>query len=357
MMQLGVLALFGGLFGFAAVAGALCFFQFGPPERTCLSCHEIQTPYDRLALSTHRSVSCKRCHGGTLTSGIHGLQENLKRVFAHLRDTDHSDMRLSEEQVVTINKQCAQCHAREYAHWLGGGHGVTYPAIFLDEKHNKTEQLAEECLRCHGMFFEGPVGDLVQPLDIKGPWRLKDAKMADRPAVPCLACHQIHVAGHPYAKLAAGRDKDAAAAADQRDAVCLYSRRERTHFAAADLPVPKIEDHGRPVQVSTDPRQRVCVQCHAPNAYGEAGTGDDRTPTGVHEGLSCAACHAPHSNDARSSCVQCHPKFSHCGLDVTKMDTSFRSSESQHNIHTVHCTDCHTTGVPVKAGEKAETKP
>jgi hypothetical protein len=358
MIRLGTIALFGGLFGCMAVAGSLCFFQFAPPEQTCLSCHEIQAPYDRWAGSTHRTVSCKKCHGGTLTSGIHGLEENIKRLVAHVRDTDHADMRLSEDQVVAINTKCGQCHAREYAHWLSGGHGINYPAIFLDEKHNKTEQIAEDCLRCHGMFFEGSVGEVVEPLDIKGPWRLKDASLANRPAIPCLACHQVHVAGHPFAKSTehGGEkgEKDAAAAPECREAVCLYSRRERTHFAAADLPQPKIEDHGRPVLVSTDPRQRVCVQCHAPNAYGEAGSGDDRTPRGVHEGLSCAACHAPHSNDARASCVQCHPKFSHCGLDVTQMDTSFRSSQSPHNIHSVSCTDCHTKGVPTKPSEKAD---
>jgi hypothetical protein len=353
--RLGGLGLFGGLFVLMAGAGSLCFFQFAPPEQTCLSCHEIQEPYDRWAESTHRTVSCKKCHGGTLTSGLHGLEENLNRLFHHLRDTEHGDMRLSEQQAVAINDKCAQCHAREFAHWQSGGHGITYRAIFLDEKHNKTEQIAEDCLRCHGMFFEGSVGELVEPLDIKGPWRLKDAKMADRPAIPCLACHQVHVAGHPFAGAAKVGEKAAdACVGDHRAAVCLYSRREHTHFAAADLPLPKIEENGRPVLVSTDPRQRVCVQCHAPNAYGEAGSGDDRTPRGVHEGLSCAACHAAHSNDARASCVQCHPKFSHCGLDVATMDTTFHSSESKHNIHWVRCEDCHTTGVPAKAGAKAK---
>ncbi len=42
----------------------------------------------------------------------------------------------------------------------------------------------------------------------------------------------------------------------------------------------------------------LCTQCHAPNAAHEAGSQDDRTPAGVHEGLSCIACHANHSNDA-----------------------------------------------------------
>jgi len=353
IVRLGKIALFGGLFAFMAGAGSLCFFQFAPPEQTCLSCHEIQEPYNRWAESVHREVSCKRCHGGALTSGIHGLRENLNRLLSHFRDTSHDDMRLSEQQVVAINDQCGQCHAQEFAHWRSGGHGIDYSTIFLDEKHNRAEQVAEDCLRCHGMFFEGSVADVIEPLDTKGPWRLKDPSLADRPVIPCLACHQIHVAGQPFAGSAERREKESdATAADRRGTVCLYSRREHAHFAAADLPVPKIHDYGRPVQVATDPRQRVCVQCHAPDAFGQAGTSDDRTPVGVHEGLSCAACHAPHSNDARSSCTQCHPKLSNCGLDVTTMDTTFRWPQSRHNIHSVRCTDCHTAGVPTQSSEK-----
>ncbi len=163
------LALFGGLFAAMAGAGSLCFFQFVPPEQTCLSCHEIQEPYNRWAQSTHREVSCKRCHGGTLTSGIHGLRENLKRTIAHFRDSDHDQMGLSEEQVAAINGQCQECHAQEFAHWRNGGHGISYTTIFLDKEHNATEQVAEDCLRCHGMFFPGSVADVVEPLNTKGP--------------------------------------------------------------------------------------------------------------------------------------------------------------------------------------------
>jgi nitrate reductase cytochrome c-type subunit len=352
------ITLLGGLFLFMAGAGSLCYFQFAPPEQTCLSCHEIRAPYDRWASSAHREVSCKRCHGGSLTAGIHGIQENLHRVVAHFRDTAHEDMRLSEEQVVEMTNQCLRCHPREFVHWRAGGHGITYSDIFLNPEHNHTEQVADDCLRCHGMFFPGRAADVVTPLDTTGPWQLRQVKLATRPVIPCLACHQIHVAGHPFSGARSDEEtKDGAAATERRGTIALYSRRERTHFAAADLPIPSMQDHGRPVLVSTDPRQRLCVQCHAPNAFHQVGTGDDRTPTGVHEGLSCAACHAPHSNDARGSCVQCHPKFSHCGLDVMKMDTSYRSRLSAHNIHHVQCTDCHPGGAPKTPHAPVEKEP
>ena len=72
-------------------------------------------------------------------------------------------------------------------------------------------------------------------------------------------------------------------------------------------------------------------------------------PAGVHEGLSCLDCHTSHSNSAKASCATCHPSDSHCGLDVEKMDTSFLSTASKHNIHFVACGDCHNGVRPQKA--------
>jgi hypothetical protein len=51
------------------------------------------------------------------------------------------------------------------------------------------------------------------------------------------------------------------------------------------------------------------MQCHAPDFKHHAGSEDDRTVKGVHAGISCIACHRPHSGETRSSCVQCHPSL------------------------------------------------
>jgi hypothetical protein len=118
------------------------------------------------------------------------------------------------------------------------------------------------------------------------------------------------------------------------------------------------------VTVSQDPRQALCFQCHAPrepetgsvaaaSAWGpQVGSGDDRTPMGVHEGISCISCHEGHNQNARASCKNCHPKMSNCGLDVEKMDTTYAISASAHNIHWVKCADCHQHGIP-----KVKTNP
>jgi hypothetical protein len=77
-------------------------------------------------------------------------------------------------------------------------------------------------------------------------------------------------------------------------------------------------------------------------------SGDDRTPVGVHEGLSCLACHQKHGQTTRASCAACHPRLSNCGLDVETMDTTFKSPQSPHDIHRVACLDCHPQGVPTR---------
>jgi hypothetical protein len=102
------------------------------------------------------------------------------------------------------------------------------------------------------------------------------------------------------------------------------------------------------VKISQDSNQNLCIQCHSPNTFNMAGTADDRTPRGVHEGISCLACHDSHSNSAIASCKNCHPAISNCKLDVEKMNTTYSDQSSKNNIHFVECTDCHSKGRPAK---------
>jgi hypothetical protein len=151
------------------------------------------------------------------------------------------------------------------------------------------------------------------------------------------------------------------------DSLAFFDRREGIHFSAASLSIPQLHDGPRALTMSQDARQAICYQCHAPrepeagspaavNQWGaQAGSGDDRTPMGVHEGLSCISCHDGHNENARASCKTCHPKMSHCGIDVEKMDTSYANANSTHNIHWVKCTDCHQHGVP-KAPAKLKSQ-
>jgi hypothetical protein len=192
------------------------------------------------------------------------------------------------------------------------------------------------------MFYEGLVDDLVEPLDVHGPWEMLDAYAAEQPAIPCFACHQFHAPGTVAVQPDYANPGNIAAEREPRSArVGFYYRYEDLFFPSEILPTLVLREGEREVSVADDLRQRVCIQCHAPNNLHEAGTSDDRTPRGVHEGLSCLACHDMHSNDARASCANCHPALSNCGLDVAQMDTTFRDPASPHNVHFVACSDCH----------------
>ncbi len=323
------------------------FWHFSSPERTCLSCHEIRPAGELWGQSSHRNAPCEDCHGTSVSNGFHSLRESSRRVLYHISNRHNETIRLSEEQITEMLARCKRCHEREYAGWLASGHSVTYAGVFLNEKHNREEQLNEDCLRCHGMFFDGRLQDLVTPISTQGPWHLVKGDLANRPAIPCLACHQAHVKGNP----ASMPDySDPKAIAYRRgfplQKLNYYDRREKIWFASELLPHPAIFDGARSVDISPDSRDRICYQCHAPDAEHQLATDDDRTPKGVHEGLSCFACHAPHSLDTRQSCQECHPRLSNCGLDVAKMDTSYAKPESRHNIHFVTCAECHVKGVP-----------
>lgn len=330
-----------------AIIGFGAYWHISAPQRICSSCHEIQTSHDTWRQSAHRDARCTDCHGTSLSSGLHSLRQNARRVLAHFSRPQTENLRLTEEQVIAMLARCRRCHEREYAGWLSSGHSASYADIFLNDDHNQTELVMDDCLRCHGMFFEGTARDIVTPLSIKGPWKLVKPELANRPAIPCLACHRIHLKGSP----AQEPDHSQPRTILYKQAFLIqepsfYERREKTWFAISLLPRPAVLEGPRQVAMSGDGRQRLCYQCHAPGAEHQLGTGDDRTPRGVHEGLSCLACHAPHSMEVRRSCADCHPRLSNCGLDVEKMDTSYAKADTRHNIHTVACADCHVKGVP-----------
>ena len=318
------------------------YWNRASPEKTCASCHEIGRSVDMFAQSAHREMSCSECHGTAISNGFHSLKEKGMMVVNHFKAETDEDIRLNEDQLLAVMQNCSRCHTSEYADWKSGGHSALYHDIFLDKKHNETEQINADCLRCHGMFSDVPVQDLVEPLDIKGPWSLKKPESSDKPVIPCMACHQTHKPGMPKVNPDYSSPRSIFyLRQDSSEIVSLYYRPDRTSISAGNLPKLQLWEGERAVLVSDDILMRNCIQCHAPNSQHQAGTSDDRTPRGVHEGISCTVCHAAHSNDARQSCLKCHPAISNCRLDVTKMNTSFSNSESPNNIHWVACTDCH----------------
>jgi hypothetical protein len=308
----------------------------------CIGCHEMTPVWEAWKHSSHRSVNCLDCHENNEMA-------NSRRASRHVQGNVPEQIRLKGIDVVRIMERCKNCHRQEFAQWQAGPHGSPFSKVFTDAKHNSQRLLMDDCLRCHGSYYEGGISSLVTPVDTKGPWKFVDRKWADQPVAPCFACHQIHRQGEPLHADRTPRPHPAAEQEIGRPSLAHFDRREMAHVALADLPLPAMQDHGAPVKVSPDTRQALCYQCHAPLNTRQVGSGDDRTAIGVHEGVSCMACHSQHGETTRASCTTCHPKMSNCGLDVEKMDTSFASATSRHNIHFVKCSDCHENGVPRRA--------
>ena len=337
------------LLGVGGTFGASYYYS-SEHGQGCASCHEMANYVSVVHGSPHRSQTCLDCHEATLSTKLRHIRVHLMRSYPEairLRDVD--------VQVMTVN--CQTCHRHEYANWQAGPHSATYSRIFTDPAHNGKRMLMDDCFRCHGMYFNGSVGDLVAPLNTKGPWKISRAGFADQPTMPCQACHWVHREGAPESRPAS---RISVTGPPVPDSLGFFDRRERVHFTAASLSIPQLYERENRVRRNEDPRQAICYQCHAPR-MAEAGTeaalkgwgpqvgsGDDRTPMGVHEGLSCVSCHDGHNENARASCKNCHPQMSNCGIDVEKMDTTYAAGTSKHNIHWVKCVDCHQHGIPQK---------
>jgi hypothetical protein len=337
---------------FLVLPGASVYYRSSDGQ-SCARCHEIWQPYADWHTSTHRNVPCSDCHGDVFTFELGFHLKNIRRLAAHLRGEIPEQVRLKTDDVLRMGNRCEKCHRQEYAEWAAGPHSATYKEILLDDSHNHREQLMDDCLRCHGMHFNGGIHDLVTPLDTKGPWRLRDSKLAEQPAIPCLACHQIHHEGTTLVRSSIKPPNPGPSQEIFRPSLALFDRRAMDFVALARLPLPTMHDGDRTIQISPDIRQALCYQCHAPLATMKVASGDDRTAVGVHEGLSCLACHQGHGQKTRASCATCHPQLSNCGLNVETMDTTFKSAKSPHNIHFVKCIDCHTKGIPKKKAKGA----
>jgi hypothetical protein len=327
--------------------GATAYYAAGHGA-ACADCHEMAENVSAVHASPHHNATCLDCHEASLAT-------KLRHVRVHLNGNLPETIHLRDVDMQPMMANCQKCHQHEYASWHAGPHSATYTDIFASPSHNSKRRLMDDCLRCHGMYFNGAVRELVQPQNARGPWHLTRPELANEATIPCQACHWVHREG-PQETKPAGRISVAGRVV--QDSVAFFDRREEMHFAAVTLSIPVLFDGPKVLKVSPDQRQALCYQCHAPrspeansvaagNHWGpQAGSGDDRTPKGVHEGLSCLSCHIGHNESARASCATCHPQMSHCGIAVEKMDTTFANPASQHNIHWVKCTDCHQRGVP-----------
>ena len=328
------------------------------PAYTCAQCHEIASSHSTWTTSAHADIQCYECHGTALSKGFHSINEKVVMVTTHFSDRKDDDIRLTEAQMLELVDRCIRCHRSEHAGWLASGHAVNYREIFMDSLHNAIEKPYWDCLRCHGMYYEGTINDLMNLDGEPSSWAIKNRKQELLPAIPCLACHQMHTA-NPVSKryITTSEQKfhlttdigsskivssKSSAIKEQRPQTSLYLRSDKIYLRSDKLTRVVMNDDGRPVNRAIDPGTLLCQQCHAPDYTHQAGSQDDKTPVGVHEGIGCTVCHQGHSLDTRQSCVLCHSEVSkNCKKDVRKMNTSYLSKTASNDIHRLTCTSCH----------------
>lgn len=206
---------------------------------------------------------------------------------------------------------CAACHTGEHKRWSTTLHAADPAAVLTNTDHNTSELLTDECITCHAPFQAAKfkIGDFVQPVDQKGPWKVVDANVKNWQAITCEVCH------------------DPTSTAPNK--LAFYDATTQKYVAVKD---------------ST----QLCEMCH------KAGTDDSRDLKGsVHEGMQCATCHfqkgTQMSLDPKQACANCHPKVNPNHPDVTTLDTTFKSADSKNNIHFISCASCHPKGTPTPA--------
>ena len=319
------------------------------PVHTCAKCHEVAASHATWTSSAHAEVHCIQCHGTAMSNGLHSLKEKAGMITRHLSGGIHpEDVSLTEKQVLETAERCIVCHQSEHAGWLASGHAVNYREIFMDADHNAMEKPYWDCFRCHGMFFDGNINDLMHLDGKPSAWAFKDKKQELLPAIPCLACHQIHTE-NPVSKRYVSSTDSAAKNQARNPRTAFYVRSDKMHLRSDMLTPVAMKDGDRQVNRAIDPNTRLCQQCHAPDYIHRAGSQDDCTPTGIHEGVSCTACHKMHSGNTRESCACCHSEVSkNCKQDVRQMNTTYLSRNSPNDVHRLTCVSCHEEKNTVK---------
>ena len=132
------LVLYCGVFAVTCAVGGMAYFHFANPQNTCASCHEMTGVHSDWAVSAHRTVQCRECHGGALTLDVHALQSHLDRIVRHFTGDPNQPVRLLEKHVTGLVDSCRRCHPQAYSDWQASRHSTTYARIFLDPEHNVT---------------------------------------------------------------------------------------------------------------------------------------------------------------------------------------------------------------------------
>lgn len=301
--------------GVVVLGGIIFFLAFYKvyisidPNLTCAQCHEISSTCTLWGKSVHSEVGCIECHGSAFSDGIVGFFDKATMVYNHFtKKITNEDIYLNEKQVLFVTNRCKNCHQAEYSDWESGAHSVTYKDIFMDKEHNMMEKPYWDCFRCHGMYYDGNINDLMSLEGSADEWYIKDTVQINRPTITCLTCHQIHSEQMKSKSYQTKSDEEKSQLMSTTESVstALYMRSDKRHIPSDKIYQTTMFKNDSIVKVSEDPNTWLCMQCHSPNSKREVGSEDDKTPMGIYEGRSCLDCHNPHSNGLKNNYRDIH---------------------------------------------------
>ena len=133
--------LFPCVFLLACCVGSLAWFHFGNPSQTCASCHEMAGVHSAWSVSSHRTLSCSNCHGGSLTLDAHALRAHVSRVAQHFSRSPDQPIRLTERDVLALQEACRACHPQSFADWQSSRHSATYARFLLNASTTEPSNL------------------------------------------------------------------------------------------------------------------------------------------------------------------------------------------------------------------------
>jgi hypothetical protein len=283
------------MIGVVAVGGVFMFrtYQFVQHDNEfCLSCHLMQDPHERFAMSEHRGLGCKACHQPTMMvrtqMALTQILENPDEIHTHAE---------------VPNRACAQCHIEgDPEKWRIISNSVGH-RVHMESDDPSLSGLM--CVECHSTSIHKftAVTQTCAQSGCHEDTQIRLGRMSDL-TIHCVGCHDF---SRPVSDVAPG-EIGVKPLQPRRDE-CLSCHAMRTMLT--DFPVD-------------EPHEAACGACHNPHdqetprqAQRTCATGgcheQPETSTPLHRGLAvgvlqdCLACHPAHEfRVVGENCLGCH---------------------------------------------------